>query len=122
MEETPVTIDELRTKQMTKEDEYFQRKELDRQQKVKAKKAKEKAEEEKKKAAEEKKKLKELHYMHCPKCGCDLKEEKYGNIAVDRCTSCKGIWFDHGELAEAALTTLKKRAKNKIKSLFGLLK
>lgn len=115
MEETPVTIDELRTKQMTKEDEYFQRKELDRQQKVKAKKAKEKAE-------EEKKKLKELHYMHCPKCGCDLKEEKHGNITIDRCTNCKGIWFDHGELAEAALATLKKRAKNKIKSLFGLLK
>jgi hypothetical protein len=38
------------------------------------------------------------HYMKCPKCGSDLKEEKILSVAVDRCGSCSGIYFDRGEL------------------------
>ena len=36
--------------------------------------------------------------MQCPRCKCDLHQEKMRGIEVDRCTSCEGIWLDYGEL------------------------
>jgi len=47
---------------------------------------------------EEKKKLKELHHMHCPKCGMNLIEIDYKGIKIDKCSGCEGIWLDAGEL------------------------
>ena len=38
--------------------------------------------------------------MQCPKCHAEMEEVNYGRLTIDRCTSCKGIWFDIGE-AEA---------------------
>jgi Zn-finger nucleic acid-binding protein len=32
--------------------------------------------------------------MECPKCNSDMEKVAYENIEVDRCTGCKGIWFD----------------------------
>ena len=32
--------------------------------------------------------------MECPKCGGDMEKVTYQEIKVDRCTRCKGIWFD----------------------------
>ncbi len=32
--------------------------------------------------------------MQCPKCQASLEAVGYANIEVDRCTNCKGIWFD----------------------------
>jgi ribosomal protein L37AE/L43A len=77
------------------EEEYFAKLEAEKLEKRR----KEAAE---RKAAEEREARKKLHYMHCPKCGADLKEERYQGIAIDRCTECKGIWFDAGE-AESLL-------------------
>ncbi len=51
---------------------------------------------------EEKAQLKTLHWMRCPKCGQELREERYHRIHVDRCTACRGVWFDAGE-AESLL-------------------
>jgi len=76
------------------EEEYFARMEFER---------KKKAEEEKQKnmAAAEKKRLKDLHYMHCPKCGMELIEVDYKTLKVDRCSACDGLWLDAGELEAA---------------------
>ena len=41
---------------------------------------------------------KALHFMKCPKCGSDLHEETIHDVAVDRCASCHGVFFDRGEL------------------------
>ncbi len=42
--------------------------------------------------------------MQCPKCKAAMEQHNLstlsGNIEIDRCTGCKGIWFDVGE-AEA---------------------
>lgn len=39
--------------------------------------------------------------MECPKCQAAMEEMTYGrNMTVDRCTNCKGIWFDVGEAEE----------------------
>ena len=36
--------------------------------------------------------------MQCPKCDAAMEEVTYGkDMTIDRCTSCKGIWFDLGE-------------------------
>ncbi|MBI4519787.1 MAG: zf-TFIIB domain-containing protein [Gemmatimonadetes bacterium] len=38
------------------------------------------------------------HYMKCPKCGADLVEREHGNVKVDICQECRGMWLDSGEL------------------------
>lgn len=32
--------------------------------------------------------------MKCPKCHAEMEVVEYAGISVDRCTACKGIWFD----------------------------
>ena len=49
-------------------------------------------------ATADKKQLKELHWMHCPKCGQKLATEHYGAVEIDLCPSCRGIWLDANEL------------------------
>jgi hypothetical protein len=65
----------------------------------------------------ERKRLRELHFMHCPKCGMHLVEIDYKGIAVDKCTSCEGIWLDSGELERVS-----KLEKGIMKKLFSVLK
>jgi uncharacterized protein len=38
------------------------------------------------------------HFMKCPKCGTNLMEREFHHVVVDVCPSCKGMWFDRGEL------------------------
>ena len=40
------------------------------------------------------------HSIECPKCGHGMTEITYGEVTIDRCTNCAGLWFDTGE-AEA---------------------
>jgi hypothetical protein len=51
-------------------------------------------------ASEEKQRLKDLHYMHCPKCGQSLVEMELKGAKIDRCMNCEGIWLDAGELEQ----------------------
>jgi hypothetical protein len=39
-----------------------------------------------------------LHLMSCPKCGMNLHEIAFGDVHVDKCFNCAGIWLDDGEL------------------------
>jgi Zn-finger nucleic acid-binding protein len=43
-------------------------------------------------------------FMQCPKCQSEMEEHKLstlsGKVEIDRCSGCRGIWFDIGE-AEA---------------------
>lgn len=74
-----------------REEEYFKRLEFENKKKI---------EEERQKAMAEKRKaqLREIHFMHCPKCGMNLIEIDYKGVKVDKCSSCEGIWLDAGEL------------------------
>jgi len=78
-----------------KEAEYFARQEFEKKMKLEQ-------EDRQRMEEEEKKKAKELHYMHCPKCGMNLIEIDYRGIAVDKCSSCEGVWLDAGELEEVS--------------------
>jgi hypothetical protein len=73
------------------EEEYFARQESERRRKV--------AEERQAKIeAEERERARALHFMKCPKCGMQLDEIAFGDVRVDKCFSCEGLWLDKGEL------------------------
>ena len=36
--------------------------------------------------------------MWCPADGAALRKTRSGEILLDRCPVCKGVWFDAGEL------------------------
>lgn len=73
------------------EEEYFAKLEIQRRLQAEAKKAQSLAE-------EEKKRLRELHYLHCPKCGTKLQEAVMTEVTVDICPACHGVWLDAGEI------------------------
>jgi Zn-finger nucleic acid-binding protein len=39
--------------------------------------------------------------MDCPRCNVPMTTRKIGNVEVDECLECKGIWFDRDELRQA---------------------
>ena len=80
------------------EDEWFLRNEKELLETARVARLKREAERAAKLSADELKRLKDLHFMKCPKCGHDLKEEKLESVSVDRCTHCEGIFLDAGEL------------------------
>ena len=47
----------------------------------------------------ERQRVRELHFMHCPKCGSEMHEVRYRGMSVDVCFSCKGMFLDEGELS-----------------------
>jgi hypothetical protein len=78
-------------KPSSNEEEYFARLEVERRRKV--------AEEARlQTAVEERERARQLHFMKCPKCGAQLEEFALGDVRVDKCLSCEGIWLDAGEL------------------------
>ena len=38
--------------------------------------------------------------MKCPRCDGTLKESKVGDVSIDTCDSCGGVWLDSGELEQ----------------------
>jgi len=81
-----------------REDEWFLRNEKQLLDAARAARLKREAERAAKEKADETKRLKDLHFMKCPKCGHDMKEEKLQNVTIERCSHCEGIFFDAGEL------------------------
>lgn len=93
-------------KKQTQEDEFFARQEREHIEKARGEKEKADAE----RSVRERR---ELHFMKCPKCGNDLEEIEFKDIMVDRCTGCRGVWLDAGELK-----TILEREARMVKSLF----
>lgn len=74
-----------------KEEEYFFKKNLEWIQKKRK-------ELDAKRRAREAEHSKAAHWMRCPKCGGQMAEISMGDVRVDECSGCKGIFFDKGEL------------------------
>ena len=75
------------------EQEYFIAQEVARVKKLRE-------EQNKKQADEECRKLRELHYLHCAKCGQKMTTTAMAGIEIEVCPSCGGIYLDAGELAK----------------------
>jgi Zn-finger nucleic acid-binding protein len=39
----------------------------------------------------------DTHSLKCPKCHHGMEEVTHGEVVIDRCTHCKGLWFDADE-------------------------
>ena len=73
------------------EEEYFARQEVERRRKL--------AEERQADLlAEQRERERAFHSMKCPKCGMQLEEIAFGDVRVDKCFSCDGLWLDKGEV------------------------
>ncbi len=92
-----------------KEEEYYARQEFLRRKEVEERRREAMA-------TQEKIRLKELHHMRCPKCGMELIEIDYKGVAVDKCSSCDGVWLDAGELE--AISEMEKGTLDKWFSVF----
>ena len=47
--------------------------------------------------------------MNCPKCDrVEMAEEQAGDVTIDRCPSCRGIWLDENELDHLLATEAKR--------------
>jgi hypothetical protein len=93
-----------------REEEFFARHEFD-----KRKKAQEDLQQ--KIRDDERVRLKDLHYMHCPKCGMDLLPVEYKGVTLDKCSACGGLWFDAQEFE--TILALEQSGIAKIFSVFG---
>ena len=38
--------------------------------------------------------------MNCPKCNVKMEKVNFETVEIDKCTECKGIWFDLLEVEE----------------------
>jgi uncharacterized protein len=73
------------------EEEYFAREEIEKKRKLAL-------EQTQALATQQREDLKKLHYMKCPKCGMNLQSLKRGDVEIDTCFNCQGIFLDAGEL------------------------
>lgn len=48
-----------------------------------------------------KKKIKE-NLLKCPRCNIKMEKLKKGNVIIDKCKRCKGMWLDAGEIEKLA--------------------
>ena len=51
-------------------------------------------------SSDEREQQRRLHWMRCPKCGCELAEVQFRAVKVDKCFSCNGVFLDDGELEQ----------------------
>jgi hypothetical protein len=73
------------------EEEYFVRLEAERMRKLVH-------EHQLKMNEEERERQRKRHFMRCPKCGAELEEIAFGDVRVDKCFNCEGLWLDRGEI------------------------
>ncbi|HKY34049.1 MAG TPA: zf-TFIIB domain-containing protein [Candidatus Polarisedimenticolia bacterium] len=67
----------------------------------------------------EERRLKELHFLKCPKCGHDMSIKHVEGIEVEECGTCRGLFFDNGELDSLLLKRSDER-KGFFRKLRGL--
>jgi RNA polymerase-binding transcription factor DksA len=79
------------TKPSSSEDEFFAKEDAEKKRRLAQHVSKELA-------ADERKRLRDLHFMHCPKCGLKMQEVRLRGMDVEVCFSCGGIFLDKGEI------------------------
>ena len=92
------------------EEEYFAKIEIEKKRKL--------AEEIQSKFREDEiHRLRDIHYMHCPKCGMELQVLVYRGVMLDKCYNCGSV-----TLSAKDLESLAGEETSIINSLVGLFK
>jgi hypothetical protein len=68
--------------------------------------------------AEIDRKVKDLHLLHCPRCGHELTTVIAETLEVEACEPCKGVWMGKTELEVLVKLPVEKR-KSILNHLFG---
>ncbi len=76
-----------------KEQQYFIEKEMKRLKKIREEHLKSMAE-------SERNAMRDLHYLHCAKCGQTMQPTTLSGGEIEVCPDCGGIYLDRGELAK----------------------
>ncbi len=71
--------------------------------------------------AQQRAELKQLHWMRCPKCGMELQTLHRGEVEIDTCFHCQGVWLDAGEL-EQILAAGSEESGGMLKAVTSLFK
>ncbi len=79
------------TKPSSSEDEFFAKEDAEKKRRLSQQVTKQLA-------ADERKRLRDLHFMHCPKCGLMMEEIRLRGMDVEVCFACGGIFLDKGEI------------------------
>ena len=61
----------------------------------------------------------ETRVLECPKCDGTLVEVEIGQVKVDRCNGCEGVWLDRGELEILAQHLHSLGNQNPVRRLLG---
>ena len=56
-----------------------------------------------------------MEQIACPKCSHLMDQWESRGVALDHCNSCKGLWFDEGELTRHFANTGSKISENDLK-------
>jgi acetyl-CoA carboxylase beta subunit len=104
----------------SREDDWFRQNEQELLEA--ARKAREKREQERaaRESAEERQRLRKLHWMKCPKCGHDLREEDLDGVKVDRCSACEGLYLDASELEQLFLARNGEQRRGIVRRMLGI--
>jgi hypothetical protein len=63
-------------------------------------------------------KIKDIHTLHCPRCGYELQTVLAESLEVETCEACKGVWIGRAELEVLIKYTVDRR-KNFLVQVFG---
>jgi Zn-finger nucleic acid-binding protein len=83
------------TKPSPTEDEFFAKEDVEKKRKMALQLARDLA-------ADERRRLRDLHHLHCPRCGMPMQEVKAGGLDLAVCFSCGGAFFGKGDIARIA--------------------
>ncbi len=103
----------------TREDEWFLKNEQELLASAREARAKREAERAAQEQAQERQRLRDLHFMRCPKCGHEMREQTLAGVHVDVCSFCEGVFFDAGEL-DALFAKRDDERKGVLRKLIGL--
>lgn len=73
------------------EDDFFAKEDVEKKRRLAQQVARQTAE-------EEKRRLRDLHFMHCPKCGMKMESVRLREMSVETCFACGGVFLDKGEI------------------------
>ncbi|MGO8968126.1 MAG: zf-TFIIB domain-containing protein [Myxococcaceae bacterium] len=74
-------------------------------------------------AQQQREALKKQHFMKCPKCGFDLHALDEGQLRLDTCFNCHGVWMDAGELTKVKAQAAQQHRKTPlVDSILNLFK
>ncbi|GEM_PF-3113443 len=66
------------------------------------------------------KKMKDIHALHCPRCGHELQTVLAETLEVETCEACKSLWIGRAEMEVLIKYTVDRR-KSFLAQVFGPL-